>query len=74
MQNKFEVPVYNSESGYSLKGIDLGSNNFRINKPVKVALLIGDGVNFRSYRHLRLWYSQLRHWYFPHIYHKQIEG
>ena len=31
MQNKFEVPVYNSESGYSLRGIDLGSNNFRIN-------------------------------------------
>jgi len=45
MQNKYKVPVYNSESGYSVKGIDLGSNNFRINKPIKVALLIGDGVN-----------------------------
>ncbi len=45
MQNKYEVPVYNSESGYSMKGIDLGSNNFKINKPVKVALLIGEGVN-----------------------------
>ena len=54
MQNKFEVPVYNSESGYSLKGIDLGSNNFRINKPVKVALLIGDGVN--SYEAGEVWH------------------
>ena len=39
------VPIYNSESGYSVRGIDLGSNNFRINKPVKVALLVGDGIN-----------------------------
>ena len=54
MQNKFEVPVYSSESGYSLKGIDLGSNNFRINKPVKVALLIGDGVN--SYEAGEVWH------------------
>ena len=54
MQNKFEVPVYNSESGYSLKGIDLGSNNFRINKPVKVALLIGEGVN--SYEAGEVWH------------------
>ena len=45
MQNKYEVPIYNSESGYSVRGIDLGSNNFRINKPVKVALLVGDGIN-----------------------------
>ena len=54
MQNKFEIPVYNSESGYSLKGIDLGSNNFRINKPVKVALLIGEGVN--SYEAGEVWH------------------
>ena len=54
MQNKFEVPVYNSESGYSLRGIDLGSNNFRINKPVKVALLIGEGVN--SYEAGEVWH------------------
>ncbi len=54
MQNKFEVPVYNSESGYSLKGIDLGSNNFKINKPVKVALLIGEGVN--SYEAGEVWH------------------
>ena len=54
MQKKFDVPVYNSESGYSMKGIDLGSNNFRINKPVKVALLIGDGVN--SYEAGEVWH------------------
>ena len=54
MQEKFNVPVYNSESGYSMKGIDLGSNNFRINKPVKVALLIGDGVN--SYEAGEVWH------------------
>ena len=54
MQNKYDVPVYNSESGYSVKGIDLGSNNFRINKPVKVALLIGEGVN--SYEAGEVWH------------------
>ena len=54
MQNKFEIPVYNSESGYSVKGIDLGSNNFRINKPVRVALLIGEGVN--SYEAGEVWH------------------
>ena len=54
MQEKFDVPVYNSESGYSMKGIDLGSNNFRVNKPVKVALLIGDGVN--SYEAGEVWH------------------
>ena len=54
IQNKYEVPIYNSESGYSMKGIDLGSNNFRINKPVKVALLIGEGVN--SYEAGEVWH------------------
>jgi hypothetical protein len=54
IQSKYEVPIYNSESGYSMKGIDLGSNNFRINKPVKVALLIGEGVN--SYEAGEVWH------------------
>jgi hypothetical protein len=54
IQKKYEVPIYNSESGYSIKGIDLGSNNFRINKPVKVALLIGEGVN--SYEAGEVWH------------------
>ena len=44
-QEKFNVPVFGSETGYSASGIDLGSNYFRINKKVSVAMLIGDGVN-----------------------------
>ena len=54
MQEKYDVPVYNSQSGYSINGIDLGSNNFRINKPVKVAMLIGEGVN--SYEAGEVWH------------------
>jgi hypothetical protein len=53
-QEKFNVPIYNSESGFSIKGIDLGSNNFKINKPVKVALLVGEGVN--SYEAGEVWH------------------
>ena len=53
-QEKFDVPVYNSESGYSINGIDLGSNNFRVNKPVKVAMIIGEGVN--SYEAGEVWH------------------
>jgi len=53
-QEKFNVPIYNSKSGFSIKGIDLGSNNFRINKPVKVGLLIGEGVN--SYEAGEVWH------------------
>ena len=54
VQNKYNVPVYNSDSGYSLTGIDLGSNNFKINKPVKIAMLIGEGVN--SYEAGEVWH------------------
>ena len=53
-QEKFNVPIFNSESGFSIKGIDLGSNNFRINKPVKVALVVGEGVN--SYEAGEVWH------------------
>ena len=53
-QEKFNVPIYNSESGFSIKGIDLGSNNFKINKPVKVALVVGEGVN--SYEAGEVWH------------------
>lgn len=44
-QGKFDIPVFAVNSGFSLKGIDLGSNNFRALKQPKVALLIGDGVS-----------------------------
>ena len=54
IQKKFNVPLVNAESGYSMKGIDLGSNNFRINKAVKIAMLIGEGVN--SYEAGEVWH------------------
>ena len=53
-QEKFNIPIFRSETGFSVKGIDLGSNNFRINKKVKVGLLIGDGIN--SYEAGEVWH------------------
>jgi hypothetical protein len=44
-QNKFNVPIYAANTGFSIKGIDLGSNNFRAVQKPKVAMLIGDGVS-----------------------------
>jgi hypothetical protein len=53
-QEKFKIPVFGSNSGYSIKGIDLGSNNFRVLKKPKVAMLIGEGVN--SYEAGEVWH------------------
>ena len=53
-QLKFNIPVSAVNSGYSLKGIDLGSNNFRALKKAKPALLIGDGVS--SYEAGEVWH------------------
>ncbi len=53
-QEKFNIPVFSTETGYSSAGIDLGSNFFRINKKVKVAMLIGDGVS--SYESGEVWH------------------
>jgi hypothetical protein len=53
-QEKFEVPVFGTNSGYSIKGIHLGSNNFRVLKKHKVAMLIGEGVN--SYEAGEVWH------------------
>jgi len=39
------MKLYSANTGFSLKGIDLGSNNFRALKKPKVAMLIGDGVS-----------------------------
>ena len=44
-QKKYNVPVFAVNSGFSTKGIDLGSRNVRALKKPKAALLIGDGVN-----------------------------
>ena len=53
-QETFNLPVFSTETGYSSAGIDLGSNFFRINKEVKVAMLIGDGVS--SYEAGEVWH------------------
>ena len=53
-QEKFNLPVFSTETGYSSTGIDLGSNFFGINKEVKVAMLIGDGVS--SYEAGEVWH------------------
>ena len=44
-QAKYNIPVFGTNSGYSIKGIDLGSNNFRALRKPKVAMLMGEGVN-----------------------------
>ena len=53
-QEKFNIPVFSTETGYSSAGIDLGSNFFRVNKKVKVAMLIGEGVS--SYEAGEVWH------------------
>jgi hypothetical protein len=54
VQDKFQVPVFSADSGYSLKGIDLGSNNFRVLEKPKPALLIGEGTS--SYEAGEVWH------------------
>lgn len=53
-QEKFKVPMYSASSGFSTKGIDLGSNNFRALKKPKAAMIIGDGVS--SYEAGEVWH------------------
>ncbi len=53
-QEKFNVPVFSTSTGFSITGIDLGSNNFRVLKKPKAALLIGDGVS--SYEAGEVWH------------------
>ena len=53
-QEKFNVPIYSTSTGFSTKGIDLGSNNFRKIQQPKVAMLIGDGVS--SYEAGEVWH------------------
>lgn len=53
-QDKFNVPLYAVNTGFSSKGIDLGSRNFvSIDKP-KAALLVGNGVS--SYEAGEVWH------------------
>ena len=53
-QAMFNVPVYSTSTGFSISGIDLGSNNFRALKKPKALMLIGDGV--RSYEAGEVWH------------------
>jgi hypothetical protein len=48
------VPVYATNTGFSVKGIDLGSNNFRKIHKVKAAMFIGNGVS--SYEAGEVWH------------------
>ena len=42
---KNQLKIYSVSTGFTPDGIDLGSPNFRKVKPVKVLMLVGDGVN-----------------------------
>lgn len=53
-QNKYQVPMYAVNSGFSLKGVDLGSSNVKPLKKVKAAMLIGDGTS--SYEAGEVWH------------------
>ena len=53
-QQKYRVPMYATNTGFSVKGIDLGSNNFRKIKEVKAAMFIGNGVS--SYEAGEVWH------------------
>ncbi len=53
-QEKFNIPVFSANTGFSLQGIDLGSNNFRVLEQPKVAMFIGEGVN--SYEAGEVWH------------------
>ncbi|MDC3050976.1 zinc carboxypeptidase, partial [Bacteroidota bacterium] len=49
-----ELNIYETNTGASQQGIDLGSRNFKTIKKPKIGLLVGDGV--RSYDAGEIWY------------------
>ncbi len=53
-QNKFQVPAYGLATGYSVKGVDLGSRYIRPIKKPKAAMLIGSGT--LSYEAGEVWH------------------
>ena len=53
-QQKFQLPVYTTATGYSAAGIDLGSRFVRTLKKPKALMLIGEGV--RSYEAGEVWH------------------
>src|SRR5690606_12513653 len=59
---KGKINIVPIQTGFSLSGIDLGSNGFKIVKPQNALLLTGQGV--RAYEAGEVWYSferQLEH-------------
>ncbi len=50
----FNVPIYSTNTGFSTKGIDLGSNNFRKIQQPKAAMIVGNGVS--SYEAGEVWH------------------
>ena len=54
VQETYQVPIYAVATGYSTKGIDLGSRNVRPLKQPKAALVIGEGVS--SYEAGEVWH------------------
>ena len=53
-QQKYQVPMYGVSTGYSIKGVDLGSRHIQPTRKVKAAMLIGDGI--RSYETGEVWH------------------
>lgn len=53
-QQQFQIPVYATHTGFSTKGVDLGSNHFRKLQQPKIAMLIGNGVS--SYEAGEVWH------------------
>ncbi|MFP2995965.1 M14 family metallopeptidase [Spongiivirga sp. MCCC 1A20706] len=53
-QRKHNIPMFSTTSGYSTKGVDLGSRWMAAVQKPKVAMLIGDGV--RSYEAGEIWH------------------
>lgn len=53
-QQKYQVPMYALNSGYSSKGIDVGSRHVRSLKKPKAAMLIGTGT--RAYEAGEVWH------------------
>ena len=54
LQKKLEINIYSVNSGFSTKGIDLGSGNIKPLKTPKAAMIIGNGV--RSYEAGEVWH------------------
>ena len=58
-----ELNIYETNTGSSQEGIDLGSRNFKTIKKPKIGLLVGDGV--RSYDAGEIWYIMDRQYNIP---------